>query len=173
MKHKLRDGEHALYDALCRAGIYHRRAVQLQNAFTYCGYRTFSINEGRDCLQAMPSVENEEKGSTFSINEGKAELVRAMPSAENEGENSTFGPDCADAVDMSILTRDFPVHEILAAVKRASETGTTLCVMNPYEGSARSEMCRRIVREHPSTTVDNRGYLLVFNNYLPKQHFKL
>ena len=32
MFHRLRDGEHCLYDALRRVGIFHRRAVQLQKA---------------------------------------------------------------------------------------------------------------------------------------------
>ena len=32
---------------------------------------------------------------------------------------------------------------------------------------------RRTMLPNDPTTVDNRGYLLVFNNHLPKQHFKL
>ena len=31
----------------------------------------------------------------------------------------------------------------------------------------------RAVAAHRSTTVDNRGYLLIFNNNLPKQHFRI
>jgi len=34
-------------------------------------------------------------------------------------------------------------------------------------------LCRQIVAAHRSTTVDNRGYLLIFNNNLPKQHFRI
>ena len=107
------------------------------------------IDEGRGCSQVTPG-------------EGKrGEKIRL------------FGLNCAGPYDMVILTRNFPAEELPAAAARAARTGTTLCVMNPYHGSARGEACRRIVREHRSTTVDNRGYLLVFNNHLPKQHFKL
>ena len=86
---------------------------------------------------------------------------------------ATFGLNCAGPYDMVILTRNFPAEDLPAAAARAARTGATLCVMNPYHGSARGEACRRIVREHRSTTVDNRGYLLVFNNHLPKQHFRI
>lgn len=106
------------------------------------------------------------------IDEGRG-CSQVTPGRENEAKNSTFGLNCAGPYDMVILTRNFPAEELSAAAARAARTGTTLCVMNPYHGSARGEACRRIVREHRSTTVDNRGYLLVFNNHLPMQHFKL
>ena len=173
MFRRLRDGEHCLYDALRRVGIFHRRAVQLQNAFLYCGYRTFAISEGKaELVRTLPDAENEKSNSTFVIDEGRG-CSQVTPGRENEAKNSTFGLNCAGPYDMVILTRNFPAEELSAAAARAARTGTTLCVMNPYHGSARGEACRRIVREHRSTTVDNRGYLLVFNNHLPKQHFKL
>ena len=173
MFHRLRDGEHGLYDALRRVGIFHRRAVQLQNAFLYCGYRTFAISEGKaELVRTLPDAENEKSNLTFVIDEGRG-CSQVAPGRENEAKNSTFGLNCAGPYDMVILTRNFPAEELLAAAARAVRTGTTLCVMNPYDGGARGEACRRIVREHRSTTVDNRGYLLVFNNHLPKQHFKL
>ena len=33
--------------------------------------------------------------------------------------------------------------------------------------------CRAIIAKHRCTDIDNRGYLLLFNNYLPKQSFRL
>ena len=72
MFHRLRDGEHCLYDALRRVGIFHRRAVQLQNAFLYCGYRTFAISEGKaELVRTLPDAENEKSNSTFVIDEGR------------------------------------------------------------------------------------------------------
>ncbi len=124
MKRGLRTSERALYEALLEAGVAKRRAVQLQNLFSHCGYRTFGLN-------------------------------------------------CAAEVDMNVLTRDFPAERLPEMLGRASERGTTLCVMSPYDDALRIEECRRLVREHASTSVDNRGYLLLFNNYLPKQHFRL
>lgn len=51
--------------------------------------------------------------------------------------------------------------------------GATLCIMEPYADVERRNCCRRLAAEHPSTSIDNRGYLLLFNGTLPKQHFKL
>ena len=69
----------------------------------------------------------------------------------------TFGLNRADA-EFCILTRDLPRAETL---------------MSPCEGQDRQMLCRQIVAAHRSTTVDNRGYLLIFNNNLPKQHFRI
>ena len=55
----------------------------------------------------------------------------------------------------------------------ARSIGVTLCIMNPYNNRERWQTCCRIIDNHPSTTVDNRAYLLVFNNHLPKQRFCL
>jgi len=45
--------------------------------------------------------------------------------------------------------------------------------MEPYADVERRNCCRHLAAEHPSTSIDNRGYLLLFNGTLPKQHFKL
>ena len=58
------------------------------------------------------------------------------------------------------------------------------CVRRPAGGdggrggapadAARERMCRMLVAEHPTTTVDMRTALLLFNNgHLPKQHFRI
>lgn len=82
----------------------------------------------------------------------------------------TFGLNRADA-EFCVLTRDLPRTETLALLRLAA--GRTVAVMSPYDGSERQALCRQIVSAHGSTTVDNRGYLLVFNNHLPKQHFRI
>lgn len=124
MKHSLQGEDRELYEALCRAGVSPRRAVQLQNLFSHCGYRT-------------------------------------------------FGVDGTEHAALCVLTRNYPENRIPTAVAAAAESGSTLCIMEPYRSAMRCELCSRIVREHRSTTVDNRGYLLIFNNHLPKQHFIL
>ncbi len=55
----------------------------------------------------------------------------------------------------------------------AREHGTTLCIMSPYNNAERWHVCERLIDNHPSTTVDNRAYLLIFNNHLPKQRFRI
>ena len=85
---------------------------------------------------------------------------------------TTFGLNRADA-DLCVITRGLPRAETLALVRAASEAGHTVAVMSPYDGHVRQALCRQIVAQHGSTTVDNRGYLLIFNNHLPKQHFRI
>lgn len=55
----------------------------------------------------------------------------------------------------------------------ARECGATLCIMAPYECAERWRAASEIIEAHHSTTIDNRGYLLIFNNHLPKQKFRL
>lgn len=85
---------------------------------------------------------------------------------------ATFGVNRADA-ELCIATRDLTAAETLALVRAAAQKGSTVALMSPCKGRARQSLCRRIAAEHPSTTVDNRGYLLIFNNHLPKQHFRI
>ncbi len=85
---------------------------------------------------------------------------------------ATFGLNRADA-DFCVLTCNLPRVETLAAIREAVAGGHTVAVMSPYEGRERQVLCRQIVAAHRSTTVDNRGYLLIFNNHLPKQHFQI
>lgn len=84
----------------------------------------------------------------------------------------TFGLNRADA-DFCIATRLLPRIETLALVRAAAEAGRTVALMSPYDGRVRQALCRQIVAQHASTSVDNRGYLLIFNNHLPKQHFRI
>ena len=85
---------------------------------------------------------------------------------------TTFGLNRADA-EFCIATRGLSRAETLALVGDAAAAGNTVAVMSPYDGRERRAMCLQIVAAHRSTTVDNRGYLLVFNNNLPKQHFRI
>lgn len=84
----------------------------------------------------------------------------------------TFGLNRADA-QFCILLPHLSRVETLALVSAAGEAGHAVAVMSPYDGRDRQMLCRQIVAAHRSTTVDNRGYLLIFNNDLPKQHFRI
>lgn len=84
----------------------------------------------------------------------------------------SFGLNRADA-ELCVATRDLSRAKTLALVRAAAEAGHTLAVMSPYDGHLRQALCAQIVAQHRSTTVDNRGYLLIFNNHLPKQHFRI
>ena len=75
--------------------------------------------------------------------------------------------------EVSILLPDYPANGLRDALKKAKGEGLTLVVCQPYANRERQNEIVTIVDEHSSTTVDNRTYILFFNNYLPKQHYRL
>ena len=82
--------------------------------------------------------------------------------------------DTLDGVEMCIVPRECSVEELHLLTDEAQRTQTTLCILAPRDERARNRQCRRLVSEHHGTSVDNRGYLLLFNvEGLPKQHFSL
>jgi hypothetical protein len=65
-------------------------------------------------------------------------------------------------------------NETLSLVEGARGTGATLCVVSPYESRARRHLAHNLVESHQHTSIDNRGFLLIFTDErMPKQHFKL
>jgi len=73
--------------------------------------------------------------------------------------------------DICILTTTTSQTNLILVLNSAMLQGTTIVVMNPYADAQREAICRKIISKHKSTTVDNLGFLLIFNNHLPKQHF--
>lgn len=90
---------------------------------------------------------------------------------------TSFGIDCADddtmRYDFAVATLDVPAERLEAMAAKALAEGATLCIMSPWYDRRRDEACRAIIAKHRCTDIDNRGYLLLFNNYLPKQSFRL
>lgn len=88
--------------------------------------------------------------------------------------NSFSIDSLANPCQLCVLTPQVSLEETVALTKRAARRGTTVVLMSPYEGGERAELCRRLIEEHPCTSVDNRGYLLLFSKAsLPKQHYRL
>lgn len=81
--------------------------------------------------------------------------------------------DSQAEADLTILTTQTPNSEFEEYYNKTRERGATLCIMSPYLNAERWERCRKLIEAHSSTTVDNRAYLLIFNNHLPRQRFKL
>lgn len=86
---------------------------------------------------------------------------------------ATFGIDGDGSCDFNIVTAEYPVEQLKPAYEAAKAHGTILVVMSPYANRERRDECMAIVAMHKSTSVDNRGYLIILNNKLPKQHFRL
>ena len=94
----------------------------------------------------------------------------------NLAEHCGYDNWCIDSMDekqMIILTLDTHYTELVRYAEYAREKGATLCIVNPYNNRERWEVCLDIIDAHPSTTIDNRAYLLVFNNHLPTPRFRL
>ena len=88
-------------------------------------------------------------------------------------EYSSWVIDSLSESHLIVATLDtrYPHLEEYAAYARS--VGATLCIMSPYDNRERWEVCQRIIDAHPSTPIDKRAYLLIFNNHLPRQRFCL
>ncbi len=76
--------------------------------------------------------------------------------------------------DLLILTTTLAEEEVTRLVKVAAEAGATVALLDPYEGRQRAACCKALIAAHSCTSVDNRGYLLLFSNPdLPKQHYRI
>ncbi len=75
--------------------------------------------------------------------------------------------------DLSILLEDYPTEQLRAAYEEAKREGVTLAICQPYLNRERQAEIKTLIDEHRSTTIDNRAYILFFNNRLPKQHYRL
>lgn len=75
--------------------------------------------------------------------------------------------------DIVIASLDATADTLQAMADAARNGATTLCILQPAYDRERQAICKMLVENHPCTSVDNRGYLLLFNNHLPKQIFKL
>lgn len=75
--------------------------------------------------------------------------------------------------ELVVLTECVSREEVLRAVSHAEIARQTVVVMNPYADAERDALCCELIARHACTTVDNRAYLVIFNNHLPKQHFRI
>ena len=75
--------------------------------------------------------------------------------------------------DFTLFTPDYPTEQLREQYEEAKGAGAVFVVMHPYLNKERQSLMRELIGEHHSTTVDNRAYILFFNNHLPKQHYRL
>lgn len=75
--------------------------------------------------------------------------------------------------EMSILLADYPTSQLREAYEQAKAKGITLVIGQPYLNRERQNEVKSLIAVHRSTTVDNRAYIIFFNNHLPKQHYRL
>jgi hypothetical protein len=75
--------------------------------------------------------------------------------------------------DLSILLADYPTEQLREAYEVAKREGVTLAICQPYLNRERQTEVKTLLDNHHSTTIDNRAYILFFNNRLPKQYYRL
>ena len=75
--------------------------------------------------------------------------------------------------EVAILLEGYPTEQLRGAYDEAKNDGRTLVICQPYTNRERQICVKELMEIHTSTTVDNRAYILFFNNYLPKQHYRL
>lgn len=104
-----------------------------------------------------------------SMNEKRArELHNTLCYIEGDG----FSINAVEA-DLSILLANYPTERLREAYEGAKAKGVTLAICQPYLNRERQNEVKALIGEHHSTTIDNRAYILFFNNRLPKQHYRL
>lgn len=87
---------------------------------------------------------------------------------------SSYVIDSAECrADFCVLSPNFDMAMFATAYHNALANEATLVICQPYATPERQQEVMRLVELHQSTSVDNRAYILFFNNKLPKQHFKL
>lgn len=93
----------------------------------------------------------------------------SAPFAETDG---TVPP--LDAGTLCFAMPSLSADDTHALAEKAAGTGCTLCLIAPHGSRKRNRMAKHLVAAHRHTSIDNRGFLLLFfNERLPKQHFKL
>lgn len=75
--------------------------------------------------------------------------------------------------ELSILLVDYPTEQLREALAKAKQAGVALAICQPYLNRERQSEIKALIEEHRSTTIDNRAYIIFFNNHLPKQHYRL
>ena len=118
------------------------------------------------------TADNALYGELMDKGVAKRRSVQLANLAEHCGYDN-WSIDSMEDKKMIIATLDIRHTDLEQYAEYARQRGATLCIITPYNNRERWEVCRRIIDAHPSTTVDNRAYLLIFNNHLPKQRFRL
>ena len=98
--------------------------------------------------------------------------ARQLHNAMYYAEAKSFSINSVDA-EFVVFTREVGVEELRRGYEEAKTKGAILVVGRPYYTRERQAEVRAMIEAHTSTSVDNRSYIIFFNNRLPKQHYRL
>lgn len=127
----------------------------------------------REVFMCKHLLDGDRRLYTALINEGvsKRRAMQLQNLAIHCG-FANFGINTSEA-ELCIALCSLQKEKLLDMVRVAREQHRTIALIDPYATPERWALCQHIIAQHRSTTVDNRGYLLIFNNHLPKQHFRI
>lgn len=104
----------------------------------------------------------------------KKRAVQLQNLAEHCGYRRFMLDAWSAACDWVLLTPSLAEESCREVVRQAAAAGKTAVLLAPYAGADRAALCEALVEEHRCTSVDNRGYLLLFTHPdLPKQHYRI
>ncbi len=86
---------------------------------------------------------------------------------------NSFSIDKYCSCDIVICSSNCTMESTLRCIEMAKDEGKSVIVLRNNRDSVRDAIEQSVVKQHCSTSVDKSGYLLIFNNHLPKQHFIL
>lgn len=154
-----------LHNRLQRARFYHGYGVH--SPFVYMLVR-------RAFMATSLKTENENSLYEALLSSGVAKRRAVqLQAAFYYCEAKHFSIDALEG-DFRVLTEEYPTGSLVEACQAAQLDGVTAVIMKPYADKERQSACQGIVEHHNSTSVDNRGFLMLFNTKkLPKQHFRL
>lgn len=164
IRHRFRGGLRTLGNRLSR--VRHFRGHGVHSPFVYDLVRHVFMR-GERLLPGDRTLYD----SLLSLGVGSRRSAELQNLALHCG-YTTFGIDRVGA-SLCLLTPGLSRRATVTMVRAASSSGHTVVVLSPYSSRERQALCNSLVSAHGSTSVDNRGYLLLFNNHLPKQHFRI
>ncbi|MFR9651508.1 MAG: hypothetical protein SNG35_05740 [Rikenellaceae bacterium] len=68
---------------------------------------------------------------------------------------------------------DRSIEHVDEVIEQNREDGAIIIIIDHASTLERELHFRAVVERHRSTSIDKKGYLILFNNHLPKQHFLL
>ncbi|MFR9523727.1 MAG: hypothetical protein SNH94_04055 [Rikenellaceae bacterium] len=83
---------------------------------------------------------------------------------------NNFSIDSSAGKELIICSADCHPQRIVSLCHDAATNGITFVILHPYK---HRKLCDQLLKENRSTSLDRFGYIVLFNNNLPKQHYKL
>ena len=153
-----------LGNALSR--VKHRRGHGVHSPFVYSLVRKVFMPNSLD--ERLGSALYDSLRGAGVAEKSARQLHNLLPHIEGQS-YSINEVEC----DLSILLADYPTEQLRSAYEEAKREGLTLAICQPYLNRERQNEIKGLIDEHRSTTIDNRAYILFFNNRLPKQYYRL